>query len=59
MLSHRASVFLLVSEKSMRTPAFETAGRIDIRRWFQSTGGMRYDDVAWQPNLPDMREEAM
>jgi hypothetical protein len=43
----------------MRTPAFETAGRIDIRRWFQSTGGMRYDDVAWQPNLPDMREEAM
>jgi len=37
----------------------EAAGCLRIRRWFQSTGGMRYDGVAWRPNLSDLREEAM
>jgi hypothetical protein len=59
MLSHRAIRFSTGVRKKYENAVVETASSIHIRRWFQSTGGMRYDGVAWQPNLPDAREEAM
>jgi len=59
MLSHYASVFPPGVGEKYENAVFETAGCIDIRRWFQSTGRMRYDGVAWRPNLPDAHEEAI
>src|SRR6266702_1712962 len=53
---HRFS--LGVGEK-YENGVFETANCNDRRGRFQSTGGMRYDGVAWRPNLPDAREEAI
>jgi hypothetical protein len=53
------SVFLPGVGKKYEFAVFEVAGNAHIRERFQSTAGMRYDCVARQPNLPDVREEAM
>jgi len=58
-LSHRAIRFSARGWKKYEFAVFEVAGNAHIRERFQSTAGMRYDCVARQPNLPDVREEAM
>jgi hypothetical protein len=58
-LSHRAIRFATGVGEKYENAVFETEGGISIGRWFQSTARMRYDCLAWQPDLPDAREEAM